>query len=43
MPVLKAEYGLMINIKTKSPSKIILSKTVIEGENYDESSGSIKG
>lgn len=41
MPTLRAEYGLLISIKSKSPSKILLSKTGIS-EECDLSSSSIR-
>ncbi|CAD8170287.1 unnamed protein product [Paramecium pentaurelia] len=41
MPTLRAEYGLLISIKSKSPSKILLSKTS-EQDECDLSSASIR-
>ena len=41
MPTLRAEYGLLICIKSKSPSKILLSKTT-DLEECDLSSSSIR-
>lgn len=41
MPNLRAEYGLIICIKAKSPSKILLSKTT-DPEECDLSSSSIR-
>ncbi|CAK88828.1 unnamed protein product (macronuclear) [Paramecium tetraurelia] len=41
MPTLRAEYGLLISVKSKSPSKILLSKTR-EQDECDLSSASIR-